>query len=210
MDDHYSLALDSNSPEWPQMIQTTEIPQLLTYDRQSFPDDRGFFKEIVELRDLEKVLGKEITLVQANHSNSYPNVIRGFHSESWEKIIYVTRGTVKAVFVDLRTDSHTFGKAITLTFSDDNRKAVYLPKGIGNSYANIGQEDAEYIYMVTDYYKGEKTPAVNLNDPVLTKQFGGWGLENPIISDADKNHPTLKEKFGNEVDFTKFAWLNEE
>lgn len=209
MDTNYSLAIDSSNPDWPEMIQTTEIPQLLVYERPTFPDNRGFFKEIVELRDLEMVLGKQIRIAQANHSKSIPNVIRGVHSEPWEKIIYVPKGTVKAVFVDLRTDSHTFGKAITITFSDENRKAVYLPKGIGNSYANIGNDDAEYTYMVTDYYKGEDTPAVNLNDPLITKQIGGWGIENPIISDADKNHPTLQEKFGNEVDFSQFPWLNE-
>lgn len=209
MDTTYSLAVDPSSHEWPEMIQTTEIPQILLYERQTFPDNRGFFKEIVELRDLETVLGRQIRIVQANHSSSIPKVIRGVHSEPWEKIIYVPKGTVKAVFVDLRGDSHTFGKAITMTFSDDNRKAVYLPKGIGNSYANIGEGDAEYVYMVTDYYKGEKTPAVNLNDPLLTKQFGGWGIENPIISEADKNHPTLTEKFGDEIDFQKFPWLTE-
>jgi dTDP-4-dehydrorhamnose 3,5-epimerase len=207
METTYSLTIDPNSPEWPDIIQTTEIPQLLLYERPTFPDNRGLFKEIVELRDLETVLGKEIHIVQANHSKSIPRVIRGIHSEPWEKIIYVPKGTVKAVFVDLRTDSPVFGKAITITFSDTNRKAVYLPKGIGNSYANIGEEDAEYIYMVTDYYKGEKTPAINLNDPLLTKQFGGWGIENPIISDADKNHPTLQEKFGNEIDLNAYSWL---
>ncbi|HRN95983.1 MAG TPA: dTDP-4-dehydrorhamnose 3,5-epimerase family protein [Candidatus Levybacteria bacterium] len=207
MDTNYTLALEPSNPEWPNMIQTTEIPQLLLYERQTFPDNRGYFKEIIELRDLETVLGKQIHIAQANHSKSIPKVIRGIHSEPWEKVIYVPKGTVKAVFVDLRTDSHTFGKAISITFSDSNRKAVYLPKGIGNSYANIGEEDAEYIYMVTDYYKGEETPAVNLNDPQLTKQFGGWEIENPIISDTDKKHPTLKEKFGHEIDFNTFEWL---
>lgn len=210
MDTRNSLAIEPDSPEWPQMIHTTEIPQLLIYDRQLIPDDRGFFKEIVEMRDLEKVLGKQITIAQANHSSSHPNVIRGFHSEPWEKIIYVTRGVVKAVFVDLRTESYTFGKTVSVTFSDDNRVAVYLPKGIGNSYANIGQEDAEYVYMVTDYYKGEKTPAVNLFDPLLTKQFGGWEIENPIISEADKNHPMLKEKFRDKVDISMFPWLKDD
>lgn len=207
MDTNYTLAIDPSNSEWPEMIETTEIPQILLYERQTFPDNRGQFKEIVELRDLETVLGKQIHIVQANHSKSIPGVIRGIHSEPWEKIIYIPKGTVKAVFVDLRTDSHTFGKAISMTFDDTNRKAVYLPKGIGNSYANMGQDDAEYIYMVTDYYKGEKTPAVNLNDPLLTKQFGGWQIENPIISDADKNHPTLTEKFGDTVDFSLFPWL---
>ncbi len=207
MDTNYTLAIDPSNSEWPEMIETTEIPQILLYERQTFLDNRGQFKEIVELRDLETVLGKQIHIVQANHSKSIPGVIRGIHSEPWEKIIYIPKGTVKAAFVDLRTDSHTFGKAISMTFDDTNRKAVYLPKGIGNSYANMGQDDAEYIYMVTDYYKGEKTPAVNLNDPLLTKQFGGWEIENPIISDADKNHPTLTEKFGDTVDFSLFPWL---
>lgn len=189
-------------------IEKTEIPGLLLYKREVFNDGRGFFHEIVELRDLEKVLDKKINVVQANHARSKPGVIRGFHAEPWEKIIYVTKGQVLSVIADFRTDSPTFGKALKFELGDNTNNTIYLPKGMGNAMCVLGGEDAEYIYLITDYFQGRPTPAVFYNDPMLTKQFGGWPVNNPIVSEKDKNYPTLKDKFAEEVDFSKFPWLN--
>ncbi len=205
---NYELVIKPTDPDFPKMIETTDIPGLLIYQRETFEDNRGFFREAVELRDLEKVLGKKITVTQWNHSLSHSKVIRGFHAEPWEKIIYVLRGEVMAAIVDLRLDSPTFGKVVTVTLGENNRKTLYLPKGMGNSFCVTSSTDAEYMYMITDYFEGKPTPAVAWNDPVLTKQFGGWPVENPIVSEKDMNYPTLKEKFGDQVDFSKFPWLN--
>lgn len=207
MNNNYSLALDPSSPDFPPMITTTEIPGLLIYERETFDDNRGFFREAVELRDLEKVLGKKITITQWNHSNSHPKVIRGFHSEPWEKVIYVVKGSVLAIIVDLRTDSPTFGKAVRIELGENSRKTLYLPEGMGNSFCNVGNDDSEYLYMITGYYEGAPTPAVFWNDPMIVDQVGGWPVENPIISEKDAGYPTLKEKYGNEVAFEKFPWL---
>lgn len=206
----YKLALSPADLDWPNMMQTTAIPGLLIYERETFPDERGFFREVVELRDVEKILGKKISITQWNHSRSVPNVIRGFHSEPWEKIIYVSKGSALSVIVDLRIDSPAFGKTIKFTLNDQERKTLYLPQGVGNSFANIGDTDMEYMYMVTDYYAGKPTPAVAWDDPMLTKQFGGWPIEKPIIGEKDVKNPTLKEKFADLIDFSKFSWLKEE
>ncbi len=205
----YKLAISPDDPSWPKMIQTTQIPGILIYERQTFPDERGFFREVVEVRDLEKVLGKKISTVQWNHASSHPRVIRGFHAEPWEKMIYVVKGEVMAVLVDFRTDSPTFGKAIKIIMDDKSHKTIYLPLGIGNSYCNLGNEDCEYMYLVTDYYADKPTPSVNLEDPLLVRQFGGWPVENPIISEKDKQNPMFKEKFAGQIDFSQFIWLNE-
>lgn len=208
-ENNYSLALQPDDPKWPQMVRTTDIPGLLVYERETFSDDRGFFREAMELRDIELVLGKKVTITQWNHSRSLPNVIRGFHAEPWEKIIYVAKGEVLAAIVDLRIDSPTFGKVVTEKLGDSTRRTLYLPKGMGNSFCTVGSEEAEYMYMITGYFEGLPTPAVLWEDPVLTKQFGGWPIESPVVSEKDRSYPTLKEKFGQEVDFSKFPWLSE-
>lgn len=205
----YTLALSPQEPAWPEMVQTTDIPGLLIYQRDTFSDDRGFFREAVELRDLEKVLGKQITITQWNHSKSIPGVVRGFHAEPWEKLIYVAKGQGMSVIVDLRTDSPTFGKTVKILLGENDRKTIYLPKGMGNSFANIGDTDMEYLYLITGYFEGKPTPAVSWQDPMLTRQFGGWPIERPIVSEKDISYPTLKEKYGSEVDFSKFPWLEE-
>ena len=78
---------------------------------------------------------------------------------------------------------------------------------MGNSFCTLGDTDTEYMYMITGYFEGKPTPAVNWNDEVITKQFGGWPIEDPIVSEKDMGYPTLREKYGNDVDFSQFPWL---
>ena len=203
----FKLAIQPNNPEWPSMIKTTSIHGLLVYERETFSDDRGFFHEAIEMRDLEKVFGQEIKITQWNHSRSVPGVIRGFHAEPWDKLVYCVRGEVIAVIVDLRTDSPTFGKAEKFLLNEQNKKTLFLPQGMGNSFGVLGNVEAEYCYLITGYFEGKPTPAVFWNDPVITKQFGGWPIEHPVVSDKDASYPMLKEKFEGQVDFSKFPWL---
>jgi dTDP-4-dehydrorhamnose 3,5-epimerase len=206
----YSFALEPGDSRWPPMITATDIPGLLIYERPTFPDDRGFFREPLEKRDLETVLGRQIPIVQWNHSRSIPGVVRGFHAEPWEKMVYVARGRVLAAIVDLRLDSPVFGKVVTIELGEHNRRTLFLPFGMGNSFCVISDEPADYIYLVTAYYDGQPSPAVSVLDPMLTRQFGGWPVTNPIISDKDRSHPTLVAQYGDRVDLSIYPWLHEE
>jgi len=185
-----------------------DIEGLLVIERPTIPDERGFFREVLEKRDIEKATGKKLEIVQWNHSRSRPGVIRGIHAEPWDKIVYCVRGSVLSVVVDLRTESVTFGKVFSKELGEDSLCALYIPQGVANSFCVAGSEPADYSYLVTAYYEGKPTPAIFWNDPLVTKQFGGWPVKDPIISEKDKNYPTLKEKFGGEVDFSKYPWLN--
>lgn len=206
----FELAIQPADPNWPKMLQTTEIPSLLVYERPTFEDNRGFFREPVEKRDLETVFGKKIEITQWNHSRSLPNVIRGFHSEPWDKIIYAANGEALAVIVDLRIDSPTFGKALKFEIGEKNRKTLFLPQGMGNSFCSLGNTPTDYMYLITSYFEGKPTPAVSFKDPMITRQFGGWPIEHPIVSEKDMSYPTLKEKFGDLVDFSQFPWLKQD
>ena len=204
-----ALAMTPDDPRWPAMIQTTAIPGLLIYERPTFADERGFFREAMELRDLATVLGREVAVVQWNHSHSAPGVIRGFHAEPWEKLIYVVRGTVLAAIADLRAESPTFGKVVTVELGEAHRRTLFLPLGMGNSFCVTGDGPADYLYLVTAYYSGQPSPAVSVHDPMLTRQFGGWPVAQPIISAKDREHPTLAAAFGDRVDLAQYPWLHE-
>ena len=186
----------------------TDIEGLLVIDRPTMPDERGFFREVFEQRDIESATGKKFEIMQWNHSRSHPGVIMGIHAEPCDKLVYCVHGSVLSVVVDLRTDSVTFGKVFSKNLGEDSTCALYIPQGVANSFCVVGSEPADYSYLVTAYYEGTPTPAISWNDPLVTKQFGGWPAQNPIISEKDKNYPTLREKFGGEVDFSKYPWLN--
>jgi dTDP-4-dehydrorhamnose 3,5-epimerase len=43
-----------------------------------------------------------VRFVQPNHARSQLGVLRGFHADPWDKLVYVSLGTVLAVIADIR------------------------------------------------------------------------------------------------------------
>lgn len=175
-----------------QFVKKTSIEGLLVLDRPIFEDERGFFREIFHLDDLEKVSGINFKGVQMNHSHSKSKVIRGIHAERWNKIIYPLNGEVFVAIVDIRVDSPTFAKVETFLINYENRIGLFIPNGLANSLCVISEVAVDYIYLVDSYYDGLDTRAIAWNDPDLGID---WPIKDPIISDRDKNNPTLRQLF---------------
>ena len=175
-----------------QFIKKTSIPGLLILDRSTFEDERGFFREVFHLDELEKITGEKFNLAQWNHSCSKKGVIRGLHAENWNKIVYRITGEMFTAVVDIRPESPTFRKVETFILDDTNRIGLFIPKGFANSVCTMGDEDVNYLYLVDSYYDGTDTTAVSFDDPDLAID---WPIKDPIISERDKNNPKLRELF---------------
>lgn len=173
-------------------VQKTSITGLLVLKRPIHKDDRGFFREIFHKDELEQVSGISFDGVQMNHAFSAPKVLRGIHAENWNKIICPVNGEVFVVIVDIRPDSSTFGKFEIFTMNDENRFALFVSKGLANSYCITGNTSVDYVYLVDTYYDGSDQRAIAFDDPTLNIN---WPIKDPIISDRDKNNPKLKDLF---------------
>ncbi|TEU01976.1 hypothetical protein E3I18_01835 [Candidatus Woesebacteria bacterium] len=180
----------------PQIIKKTTIPGLLVIERPVHKDNRGFFHEVFRLNELEEVSGLKFKPVQWSHSMSKPGVIRAIHTEDWNKLIYPVTGKMFAAIADVRKDSKAFGKVETFTFDntspESTHMALFLPKGLGNSICVVGKEPVHYIYLVDEYWDDKKAQGIAWDDPDLNID---WPIKNPIISERDKNNPTLRELF---------------
>lgn len=172
-------------------IEETDLEDVFIIKRPSFGDDRGFFREIFRKGDLEKRLGYQLDIKQANHSRSAKGVLRGIHIAPWHKLVTVTRGEVQQVIVDLREGSATFGKHISLIAGEGNRASVFIPADCGNAFL-ILSEDADYTYLTTDYWSPGKEKSVIYNDPELGI---AWKLDNPSLSDKDLQNPLFKQVY---------------
>ncbi len=180
---------ENSQPE--DFITNTELQDVLVISRPTFPDDRGFFRESFRKADLEARLGEAVEFVQANHSRSVKNTLRGVHIAPWHKLVSVTRGEVQAVIVDARPDSPTFGKHFSLVIGDSNRSSIFIPAGCGNSFAVLSDE-ADYTYLTTDYWAPGKEHSVKYNDPDLAIP---WQITEPVVSDRDQSCPSLREVY---------------
>lgn len=173
-------------------IKKTSIPSLLILERPVFKDERGFFREIFHMDELEKELGFEFKPIQMNHSRSLPKVLRGIHAEGWNKIIYPVSGEVFVAIVDVRPASPTFAKVETFEINDEKRFGLFIANGLANSLCVMGNGAVDYIYLVDAYWDGTDTRAIAWDDPDLAIP---WPIKDPILSQRDKGSPTLRQLF---------------
>ena len=181
-------------------IRKTSLNGVLIIERPVFRDNRGFFHEIFRLNDLKEAAGIKFRPVQISHAKSYPGVIRAIHTEGWNKLIYPATGKLFATIVDVRPKSKTFGRVETFIFDntkdDSLQSALFLPKGMGNSVCVTGPDPFEYIYLVDEYWDDKKAKGIAWDDPDLAIK---WPVKNPIISERDRNNPTIRELYPKET-----------
>ena len=150
-------------------------------------DDRGYFMETYNQRDMES-LGFHYDFVQDNQSMSVKGVLRGLHFQKQYpqgKLVRAVRGTVFDVAVDLRSDSKTYGKWFGVTLSAENKKQFYIPEGFAHGFLVLSDE-AEFAYKCTDFYHPGDEGGLLWSDPEIGVD---WPIEpgmELIISDKDK------------------------
>lgn len=106
-------------------------------------DNRGFFCENYSKFQINKAIGLNINFIQDNLSKSNYGVVRGLHIQlppfSQSKLINVYYGKILDVVVDVRKDSLTYGKHISVELSSDNNKQLFIPKGFLHGYSVLSE-----------------------------------------------------------------------
>jgi len=171
-------------------INKTFIEDLLIIEPQLFKDDRGFFYESYNKKNLDI----NIVFVQDNESKSYKGVIRGLHFQAppfeQAKLVRCVSGNILDVAVDLRTNSKTYGKFFSVELSSENNKQLLVPKGFAHGF-QVLSETAIVNYKVDNYYNPKSDSGIIWNDKDLSIN---WNLDlKPNLSDNDLKRISFKE-----------------
>lgn len=172
------------------LSRETLIPGLLEFELEVHNDSRGWFKENFQQEKLRKLgLPETFEVLQNNVSfNPEAGTTRGIHAEPWDKFISILHGSVFAAIVDFRAGPN-FGRI--QTFELDLSKAIYVPRGCGNSFQTL-EPNTIYSYLVNDHWRpGDIYPMVNLADQTLAINWP-IPLREAIISDKDRSHPSFE------------------
>ena len=173
-------------------VETTPIPGLLVLRLPVHRDERGWFKENWQRAKMVALGLPDFGPVQNNMSfNAARGATRGIHTEPWDKLVSVATGRVFAAWVDMR-DGASFGT--TYWTEVDESVAVFVPRGVGNSYQAL-EDGTVYSYLVNDHFvPGRTYPALHLADPAAAIPWpiplDGPGVE---ISAKDRANPLLGE-----------------
>jgi dTDP-4-dehydrorhamnose 3,5-epimerase len=156
-------------------------------------DERGSVMEFYRQSEFEAAglpsLGER---PQVNAPLSVKGAVRGIHAEDAHKMVSVAAGKVYAVIVDLRKGSPTAGK--WEGFELERGQGLFVRKGLGNSFQSISDEPSVYLYYFEkEWYPGMPGVACNPLDPDLAIKWPVPEGQGMIISDKDRNNPSLKE-----------------
>ncbi len=153
---------------------------------QIFRDNRGYLKET-----FRNDLIKNLTFPFDVMSSSKKGVLRGLHIQikhTQAKIITVTHGKIFDVAVDLRKNSKTFGKYVSLIMSDKSDFSFYIPKGFAHGFMCIS-ENCTVNYKCSSYRHEASEKTLSWNDAYVNIK---WPFKKPILSQKDKNGLSLR------------------
>ena len=176
-------------------IIKTDIEGVLIVEPRIFGDARGYFFESYNVRDFREQTGIDVTFIQDNESCSSYGVVRGLHFQkppyAQAKLVRVVEGTVLDVAVDIRKGSATYGQHVAVELSADNKRQLFLPKGMAHGFAVLS-ERAVFQYKCEEYYHPEAEGAIAWDDPTLAID---WQIEldKVLLSDKDRRHPSFND-----------------
>lgn len=131
-------------------------------------DSRGYFLEAWSRRDMREA-GLDYDFVQDNQSMSGKGVLRGLHFQRLfpqAKLVWVLRGAVFDVCVDLRPGSETWGKWFGTELTAENKKQFLIPRGFAHGFLVLS-DTAEFCYKCDDFYHPEDEGGIAWNDPEI-------------------------------------------
>ena len=156
-----------------------------------FEDARGYFFEAWKQAEFNEQIGK-VDFIQDNESKSSFGVLRGLHYQkgdtSQAKLVRVIKGRVLDVVVDIRKSSSTFGKHIMVELSEENKRQLFIPRGMAHGFLVLSDE-AIFTYKVDNPYSPQTEAGIRWNDPDLAIH---WPINLSQVRTSEKD---LKQSF---------------
>ena len=176
-------------------VRPLGIDGVLEIRPRRFADDRGFFSEVWSERAFSEAR-IDLHFVQDNHSLSrMPGVLRGLHFQAppvaQAKLVRVTRGAVFDVAVDLRRNSPTYRKWVSVTLSAADWNQILVPEGFAHGFQTL-EPDTEVQYKVSAPFSPEHDKAIRFDDPAIGIE---WPLmvDDSLMSARDRAAPLLAD-----------------
>ena len=172
-------------------VTPTDIPEVRLIEPDVFGDSRGFFQESWNRKRFEE-FGLDVAFVQDNHSRSSRDVLRGLHyqlDKPQTKLVYVARGAVFDVAVDIRLNSPTFGKWVGKILSEDNHHQLFIPSGFAHGFCVLS-DLVDFLYKCDQFYSPESEHGIRWDDPRIGIDWPGNRFH---ISEKDAANRLLED-----------------
>lgn len=171
-------------------VINTNIEGLFVIEPTVFTDSRGDLFEAYN-DEIYACHNLSLKFVQDNEVTSKKGVLRGMHvnvKHPQGKLVRVLDGEILDVVIDLRKESPTYMSCYSIALSNENKKQLYIPEGIGHGY--LALQDSRVLFKTTTHYIPGDELGFAWNSSVINVN---WGIENPIQNDKDRASKDLNE-----------------
>jgi dTDP-4-dehydrorhamnose 3,5-epimerase len=170
------------------IVTETPLAGAFILDIERVEDERGFFARTFCADEL-RAHGLEPDVAQCSVSfNHARGTLRGLHYQDAPheevKIVRCTRGAIWDVIADPRRDSPTYRRWIAVDLTADNRRALYIPRGLAHGFITLS-EDAEVFYMMGSQYVAGAARGIRWDDPAFAID---WPIAPAVMSDRDRTY----------------------
>jgi len=165
---------------------------------KSFPDQRGFFREVVRCSD---PIFEGEKFAQWSHSKMTENVVKAWHYHHLQiDWWYVPMGQIETVLYDNRKESPTFQRKLVFRMGetdkygpDTHELCVKIPPGVLHA-CKVLSDEAHLFYITSETYNPDDEGRFPYNSDIVPHD---WGID-AITSEADRKTfvPTAQRKDG--------------
>ncbi|MEM3715055.1 MAG: dTDP-4-dehydrorhamnose 3,5-epimerase family protein [Nitrososphaeria archaeon] len=128
-------------------VKELSLPGVRLFELTRFPDERGIFTEIFRM-DWKNLLGED-SIMQANFSVTYPNVVRAWHRHERGQVDYflTIKGSIKVCVYDENSSN-----MVEVILSDARIQVLRVPGHYWHGFKVVSSEAAYLIYFVNRLY----------------------------------------------------------
>ena len=173
-------------------VSKTNLNDVKIIQPKIFEDNRGYFFESYKSTVFSKN-NFSSDFLQDNEVKSKHGVLRGLHYQLKEpqgKLIRVVLGSIIDVAVDIRLGSPTFGQYHLVKLTAENKTMFFIPEGFAHGYL-VTSKESIVLYKCTNIYNPDDQYGIRWDDEDIGIK---WNNQNPILSEKDKNLPSLKNQ----------------
>ncbi len=182
------ICYSNSQGDYTMIFSETNLAGAYIIEIEKNEDERGFFARTLDMKQYEQMRIDSKILQSSISFNKKRGTLRGMHYqvEPFEesKFVRCTKGKIFDVILDLRKNSKTFKKWISVELSDINHKMMYVPKGFAHGFQTL-EDNSEVYYEITQIFSQEYAKGIRYNDPFFKIK---WPLENKIMSEKDSKY----------------------
>jgi dTDP-4-dehydrorhamnose 3,5-epimerase len=166
------------------------LPGVFLFTPTPVRDSRGFFTRTFDVAVATEGGLTPRSFIQDSQSRTARGVIRGLHLRSGQgesKLVRCSWGEIFDVVLDLRQQSPSYGRWMSVFLDDVSHRSVIVPAGCAHGFQAL-TDPADVCYRIDREHDPSEDVTIAWDDPDLGIE---WPLPVTGMSDRDRVAPRL-------------------